>query len=100
MAFHGYIVEISALSLSFTTIVFVGYIGNVRLVLGPRIIAFGRAMNLMNSQELPFGFAVRCKTLSLLLRWTSLVPVNARGGGCELQHIDQIDIGARMRFPL
>lgn len=51
MAFHGYIVEISALSLSFTTRVFIGYIGNVRLFLGPRIVAFGRAMNLMNSQE-------------------------------------------------
>jgi len=48
----------------------------------------------MRSQELPFGFAVRCKTLSLLLRWTSLVSVNASGGGCELQYIDQITMFA------
>jgi len=51
MAFHGYIVEISAPNLSFTIRVFLGYIDNVRLVLGPRIVAFGRAKILMHSQE-------------------------------------------------
>ncbi len=51
MASHGYIVEISAPNLSFTIRVFLGYIDNVRLVLGPRIVAFGRAKILMHSQE-------------------------------------------------